>query len=49
MLIVSTYKIAVLESLRAAGGKEAASNLVCFAGRDLLSAQIPIPVICNLV
>lgn len=32
MLIVSTYKIAVLENLRVVVGKEAASNLVGFAG-----------------
>lgn len=36
MLFVSTYKIAVLENLRTVVGKEAASNLVCFTGKDYL-------------
>lgn len=32
ILIVSTYKIAVLVNLRVVVGKEAASNLIGFAG-----------------
>lgn len=36
MLIVSTYKIAILENLRVVVGEKAASNLVCFAGKDYL-------------
>lgn len=36
ILIVSTYKIAVLVNLRVVVGKEAASNLIGFAGWDYL-------------